>query len=344
MRALVVVPGGRAEVVEQPDPRAEAGRVVVAVHSCGICGSDVHIVEGGIARHGQVLGHEFAGTIVEVGPDAGDWRLDQAVAVNPLGGCGSCPACREQLPLRCSEVPNLGLTAPGGFAEYVAVPHAQLVALPVGVDTELGAHAEPLAVALHAVGLAQPAPEGDALVFGVGPIGLNVIVALRATGAASRIVAVGRSPGRRAAAAALGADVVLDSRETDVAEYAKEAGTVFAQVYECSGAPEAVPTCAPALAYRGTIVQVAFSPAPAPLDTRLFVGRNLRYVGSCAFGAHEYRRAVELVTSGAVDFEPLVSERVPLAAAPDALQRLRRPEHLVGVLVQPWRQPASGQL
>jgi threonine dehydrogenase-like Zn-dependent dehydrogenase len=337
MRALVVVPGGRAEVVERDDPLADPGHVVIAVHSCGICGSDVHVVEAGVARHGQVLGHEFAGTVVEVGRDAGDWRVDQAVAVNPLCGCGSCRPCREGLPLRCTELPNLGLTAPGGFAEYVAVPQAQLFALPEGVETELGAHAEPLAVALHAVGLAQPAPEGDALVFGVGPIGLNVIVALRAAGA-GRIVAVGRSPGRRAAAAALGADVVLDSRETDVAEYAREAGVVFSQVYECSGAPDAVPLCAPALAYRGAIVQVAFSSAPAAIDTRLFVGGNLRYVGSCAFGAGEYRRAVELVASGAIDFEPLVSERVPLAAAPDALQRLRRPEHLVGVLVQPWRE------
>jgi threonine dehydrogenase-like Zn-dependent dehydrogenase len=336
VKALVVVPGGSTEVVERPDPHAAAGQVVVKVHSCGICGSDVHAVDGGARRHGVVLGHEFSGTVAEPGPGASEWEAGQAVAVNPLGGCGSCPACRQRLPLLCQEVPNLGLTAPGGFAEYVAVPKDQLFALPAGVDTELGAHAEPLAVAMHALELAQPAPEADALVFGVGPIGLNVIVALRAAGA-GRIVAVGRSAGRRGAAAAVGADVVLDSRETNVADYAEKEGLAFSQVYECSGAPEAVATCAPAMAPRGTLVQLAFSGSPAEVDTRLFIGRNLHFVGSCAFGVEEYRRSVSLVSSGRVDFEPLVSERIPLSAAPDAFRRLQHPENLVGVLVQPWR-------
>jgi threonine dehydrogenase-like Zn-dependent dehydrogenase len=99
-----------------------------------------------------------------------------------------------------------------------------------------------------------------------------------------------------------------------------------------------VATCAPAVKLGGVIVQLAFAPAPVAVDTRLLVGQNLRYVGSCAFGVEEYRRAVELVCSGAIDLEPLVSERIGLAAAPDALRRLRSPGHLVGVLVQPWRE------
>jgi threonine dehydrogenase-like Zn-dependent dehydrogenase len=335
MKALVLAPGG-LEVADVADPRAEAGAVVVEVHSCGICGSDVHRVASGAPSEGQILGHEFAGTIAELGPEVGDWRLGQAVAVNPLGGCGSCGVCLQGLPFLCDRLPNLGLTAPGGFAQFVAVPEKQLVVLPEGVDAELGAHAEPLAVALHAIGLARPAAGDDALVFGVGPIGLNVIMALRASGA-GRIVAVGRSAGRRAAASALGADVVLDSRETDVAEYAAAEGLAFTQAFECSAAPEAVAVCASTLAVGGTLVEVALPDAPAAVPTRLFVGRNLHLVGSCAFGVEEYRRAVGLVSSGELDVQPLVSERVPLSAAPDAFRRLGRPENLVGVLVQPWR-------
>jgi threonine dehydrogenase-like Zn-dependent dehydrogenase len=328
-------PGGVA-VLDRPDPVAEPDGAVVAVHSCGICGSDVHVVEAGVRRHGQVLGHEFSGTVVSVGDDVADLRVGQVVAVNPLGGCGSCAVCRQGLPLLCAEMPNLGLTAPGGFAELVAVPRAQLFALPEGVDPELGAHAEPLAVALHAIAMAGAAPGDDALVFGVGPIGLRVILGLRACGA-GRIVAVGRSPGRRAAAAAVGADVVLDSRETDVTAWAASAGLSFPQVYECSAAPDALARCVPTLAVGGTVVEVALPAQPATLDTRLFVSRNLHLGGSCAFGVAEYRRALELLCSGAVDVSPLVSERVPLAGAPDALVRLRRPGDLVGVLVQPWR-------
>ena len=170
----------------------------------------------------------------------------------------------------------------------------------------------------------------------MGPIGLNVIMALRQAGV-GRIVAVGRSEGRRVAAAALGADVVLDSRETNVAEYAEAEGLAFAQAFECSAAPEAVDLCASALAVGGTLVEVALPEAPAAVPTRLFVSRSLRLVGSCAFGVPEYRRAVELLSSGNLDFRPLVSERVPLSEAPGAFRRLQRPEDLVGVLVQPWR-------
>lgn len=335
MRALVGGPGG-VVVVEQEDPHPGAGEVVVAVHSCGICGSDVHAVESGRVAAGQIPGHEFSGTIAEVGPDAGEWRSGQTVAVSPLGGCGTCAVCRRDLPFLCREVPNLGLSAPGAFAERVVVPQRQLVALPDTVDAELGAHAEPLAVGLHAIGLARPEPGDDALVFGVGPIGLKVVMALRALGAGT-IVAVGRSPGRRAAAAAVGADVVLDGRETNVAEYASRNGLSFPAIYECSGAAEAVATAAPALAPAGTIVLVAFAPEPAAVDTRLFIGQNLHLVGSCAFGVADYRQAVAMLCSGAVDPGPLISERVALADAPDALERLRRPEHLVGVFVQPWR-------
>jgi len=335
MKALVMQPGG-VEIVDRPDPHAEPDGAVVAVHSCGICGSDVHLVEAGVRYHGQVLGHEFSGTVVEVGRDVRDLSVGQVVAVNPLGGCGACAVCRRDLPFLCAAHPNLGLTAPGGFAELVSVRRAQLFALPEGVDAELGAHAEPLAVALHAIGLAGAAPGADALVFGVGPIGLKVIIGLRAAGA-GRIVAVGRSPGRRAAAAAVGADVVLDGRETDLGAYAAEERLTFPQIYECSAAPGALAQCVPLLAVGGTVVEVALPGAPETLDVRQFVSRNLHLVGSCAFGVAEYRRAVELLCSGAVDVTPLVSERVPLAGAPDALFRLRRPEQLVGVLVQPWR-------
>lgn len=335
MKALVTGPAG-AEVVERPDPRPDQGEVLVSVHSCGICGSDVHAVEAGVSRGGQILGHEFSGTIEELGPGVNGLRKGQAVAVNPLGGCGTCDPCALELPFLCQEIPNLGLTAPGGFAELVAAPAGQVFPLPSGVDTELGAHAEPLSVALHAVDMARPTPGQDALVFGVGPIGLNVILALRASGA-GRIVAVGRSQRRREAAAAVGADVVLDSRETNVAEYAAENGLAFAQVFECSAAPDAIPTCVPTLAVGGTLVEVALPRTPAQVDARLFVSRNLHLVGSCAFGPQQYRRALELIASGKVDVEPLVSERVPLDRAPDAFKRLQRPENLVGILVQPWR-------
>jgi threonine dehydrogenase-like Zn-dependent dehydrogenase len=101
VKALVMRPDG-VEVVDRPDPVAAPDGAVIAVHSCGICGSDVHVVEAGVRRHGQVLGHEFSGTVVSVGDEVGDLRAGQAVAVNPLGGCGACGPCRQDLPLLCA--------------------------------------------------------------------------------------------------------------------------------------------------------------------------------------------------------------------------------------------------
>ncbi len=126
MRAVVCVPGG-AEVTTVPDPRPAAGEVVVEVDACGLCGSDVHAIESGQARPGQILGHEFSGHIVELGAGTAGGRRGQPVAVNPLGSCRQCRACRRGLPFRCAARPNLGITAPGGYAEYAAVPLGRLV-------------------------------------------------------------------------------------------------------------------------------------------------------------------------------------------------------------------------
>ena len=114
MKALVVTAEG-VELLDRPDPEPPPDGVVVSVHSCGICGSDVHSVAVGSRRRGQILGHELSGRIAEVGRSVRGWRHGQAVAVNPLGGCGSCGVCRQGLPFLCDRLPNLGLTAPGGL-------------------------------------------------------------------------------------------------------------------------------------------------------------------------------------------------------------------------------------
>ncbi|MDE3076300.1 MAG: alcohol dehydrogenase catalytic domain-containing protein, partial [Chloroflexota bacterium] len=340
VKALVAGDRG-LEVIDQPDPRPKPQEVVVSVQSCGICGSDVHRVEAGMAQQGQIMGHEFAGTIVELGREVSGWRAGQAVAVNPLAGCGSCEMCRRGLLIRCPNMPNLGLNAHGAYAQYVAAHHSQLFALPDGMSLEEGARVEPLSVALRAIVEAHPNPGDNALVFGVGPIGLNVILGLRAS-RAGQIVAVGRSAGRREAAAKVGADIVLDSRETDVVQHVTDSGIPISQAYECSGDPQALLICTQAVRVGGTIAQLALGTKPASVDTRLLVNRNTHLVGSCAYGNADFGRALELIASGRVDAKQLISERVPLSEAPDAFERLRHPGSLVAILVQPWGSPVAG--
>ncbi|MGH3387511.1 MAG: zinc-binding dehydrogenase, partial [Actinomadura sp.] len=115
------------------------------------------------------------------------------------------------------------------------------------------------------------------------------------------------------------------------------AGLSFAHAFECSGAHGVVGELLPTLRTRGTVVEVALAGDPEPIDLRLLVGRNLRLIGSCAFGDAEFTRALDLIAAGRVDAGALVSERVSLPDAPEAFRRLRDPKHLVGVLVQPWR-------
>jgi threonine dehydrogenase-like Zn-dependent dehydrogenase len=332
MKALVTNGSGLA-LTELPDPEPAAGQVLVAVDSCGICGSDVHAVESGRAAPGRILGHEFSGRVAGVGPGVSGWQVGQPVAVNPLGSCGTCEWCRKGLFILCRSTPNLGLSAPGAYAELVVADQQQLHSIPDGVPLERGSRAEPLAVALRGIVEAAPAAGDNALVFGVGPIGLCVILGLRASGAGT-IVAVGRSEGRRAAAQKVGADVVLDSRSVDVAEYCQQAGIELHQAYECSGHPAAIQTCLEALRTGGTLVELALG-SDATFNPRLFVTKNLRMVAGCAFGDAEYTRSLDLICSGQVDVEPLISQRVSLAEGANAIIRLRTPGDLVSVLIQP---------
>jgi threonine dehydrogenase-like Zn-dependent dehydrogenase len=336
VKALVRVPGA-VQLVDYPDPTPGPGDVIVAVHSCGICGSDVHAVQSNVGRTGEIPGHELSGTIAEIGREVSDWRVGQAVAVNPFGSCGHCEWCKREMPIRCTGRPNLDLNAPGGFAEYVVAHHSQLFALPEGMPVEYGSRVEPMAVGVRAIAEAGDPTGCNVIVFGVGPIGLHLIQALRASGAGI-IIAVGRSSsGRREAAAAAGADVVLDSRETDVADYIAERRIEVSQAYECSADPQALVLLTRAVRAAGTLVAVALGWTPAAFDTHTFVARGQRMVSACASGNKDFARSLELIASGTANVEPLISERVPLAEGPAAFVRLQHPGNLVSVLVQPWR-------
>jgi threonine dehydrogenase-like Zn-dependent dehydrogenase len=216
----------------------------------------------------------------------------------------------------------------------VAVPARQLVALPDELPVEAGCHAEPFSVALQAVKLSSAGPGDPVLVYGAGPIGLYAIMGLRLAGAGP-IVAAGRSEGRRQAAAAVGADVVLDTREKTVTQYAEEAGVKFAAVLECSAAPGAFTEAMAVTEPGGTVVEVALTPEAPPLPLFGMLSEGLRLAGACAFSDETYRTAVDHLINGRAPVERLVSERVTLDGTPDALIRLRTPGSLVRIISRP---------
>jgi len=339
MRAVLCA-GTEAFVGQAPDPAPAPDEVIVEVDACGLCGSDVHALQGGQVAPGQILGHEFSGRIAALGREVTGWQEGQPVAASPLGSCGKCRTCARGLAFRCEAAPNIGITRQGAYAQYVAVPARQLVALPAGLPVETGSHAEPLSVALQAVSLARVGPGDPVLVYGVGPIGLYAIIGLRIAGAGP-IVAAGRSPGRREAAAAVGADVVLDTRQTPVTTYAEETGTRFAAVLECSASPGAFTEAMAVTEPGGTVVEVALTPEAPPVPLFGVVSDGLHLVGACAFSDATYRAAVGHLASGRAPVQRLVSERVTLDATPQALVRLRTPGSLVRVISRPQASGAT---
>lgn len=336
MKAVICTPdtADGCAVTDVADPSPGPGEVVVDVAACGLCGSDVHTVEAGRGQPGQILGHEFGGRIAAVGPDVTGWKTGQPVAVNPVGSCRACRSCARGIPWQCASTVNVGVTAPGAYAEYVAVAASHLVPLPDDIPVELGAHAEPLAVALRAVSIAGVGPGDAALVYGVGPIGLNAIMCLRLAGA-GLIVGAGRSAGRRAAAQKAGADEVIDTTQISVAEYTRRSGRRFAAVLECSAAPGAITEALGVLEPAGICVEVALTGEAPPVPMMALVSSGLQLAGSCAFAPGDYAAAVGHIAAGRVPAADLISERVSLEALPAALTRLRHPGSLVRLLTIP---------
>ncbi|MBX5437324.1 MAG: alcohol dehydrogenase catalytic domain-containing protein [Alicyclobacillaceae bacterium] len=334
MKAVVLSGSGGLELREVKDPSPGPGEVVLAVGGCGICGSDVHWVAAGRGPEGHILGHEFWGEVVEVGPGVTRWRRGDWVAVNPIGSCGRCAACARGMPFACRHRPNLGISAAGAFAEYVAVPEDQLYRVPAGVDPQYASCAEPLAVALKALELAGGVAGKDVLVYGVGPIGLNVVLAARHQGA-RKIVAVGRAESRRLAARECGADEVVNAARADVPSLLQQAGYQFDAVFECSGAAQAVRAGVLALQFGGALVQVGLGWEALPVTMTDMVAKGIRWIGSCAFDAQTFAEAHRWICEGAVNPGLFIREQVPLEQVPDAFERLASRNPPVKIQVNP---------
>jgi 2-desacetyl-2-hydroxyethyl bacteriochlorophyllide A dehydrogenase len=207
MRAAFGRSPGSLTVEEMERPEPGVGDVVVKVDACGICGSDLHWYHGQMMLPVSCPGHEIAGTVAMVGPGSTGLRDGDRVAVEGIASCGQCRYCLAGLYAYCPQIGMIGMTVPGGFAEYLKVPARHCFA--VGdMDPATAALAEPLGVAVHGVRIAGLQIGQRVLVLGAGTIGLMAVVAARA-GGAGEILVTARRPQQREAALALGADRVL---------------------------------------------------------------------------------------------------------------------------------------
>jgi L-iditol 2-dehydrogenase len=340
VRAQVFHGPGDLRLEEAPVPAPGAGEVLLRIEAALTCGTDVKTLRRGhpvmIPKVPTAFGHEFAGTVVAVGPGvAGIGPGDRAVAANSAP-CGACPACRRDRPNLCDDL----LFVNGAYAEYIVLPPRlvarNLVRVRPDADPARLAFAEPVACCLRAVDVAEPRPGETVVVLGHGPLGLLLGMLARARGA--RVVLAGKRGPRLDHARALGFAACVDVAGTPdpVAAIRGAAGDDIRCAIDATGRPEAWEQAVAVTDKGGTVV---FFGGCAPgtsirLDTRRVHYEELRLAGVFHHTPALIRRAVALLADGALDPMPLVTDRMPLERVPDALDRMSRGQALK-VLIEP---------
>ena len=325
MKAIVWNGPEEMAVEEVPEPTVEPGTVLVRPEAVGICGSEV---EGYLGKMGNrtpplVMGHEFAGTVTEVGEGVSEDLVGREVAVNPLSSDGTCPLCRAGYTNLCKERRLIGIHFPGGFAEYVLAPQSNVYPLPDGVGARTGALAEPLANGVHAarLGLAGHTVE-HAVVIGAGTIGLMCIQAAVLDGI-PEVSVVEPHEARRDQALGLGAHAAYaSSPEAREALEEPTEGLGADLVIDAVGA-EATRRMAVEELLRpgGRVVFVGLHEDDTTLGFHGVVRGQLDLQGSYAFTAEDYSQAVEWLVEGRAgigDLPPVL----PLEEGPKAFAEL----------------------
>lgn len=321
MKALVKYAAGpgNMEIREVPEPSAGRGQVKIAVAKTGICGSDLHIYHSDIAipvKPPVVTGHEFAGTICEIGPEVEGFKVgDPVVSETAFSFCGTCSACRSGYYNLCPERKTLGYWFDGAFAPFTVVPAARLHRMPPNLSFEEAALTEPLACIAHAVlELTSIKPEDIVLVSGPGSVGLATLQVAKAHGA--RVIVSGTSADaeRLERAKELGAFRVIDVEKESVPEALSEltGGAGVDVVLECSGSARAVDAGLAALKRRGRFSQIGLFGRPITVNFELINYRELQVTGSLGSRFSSWEKALALMASGAVRMRPLISHLLPM--------------------------------
>jgi L-iditol 2-dehydrogenase len=343
MKALVLNRYNELDFEDLPPPQPGPDEVLVAVRACGICGSDVHGMDGSTGRRRPplVMGHEAAGVIAQLGGDVQDWREGDRVTFDSTVSCGVCPPCRSGRINLCDNRRVLGVSCDeyrrnGAFAEYVAVPRQILYRLPDELTFARAAMVEPVSVAVHAVGRTRIRLNDTAVVVGAGMIGLLLLQALRAAGCA-QIIVVDVDPGRLELARRLGATATLraDGDDPLPALLALTGGRGADVVLEAVGIAATVRFAIAAARKGGQVTLVGNLSPNVELPLQAVVSRELTLNGSCA-SSGEYPACLDLIARGTIDVDCLTSAVAPLADGAAWFKRLYdREPGLMKVILEP---------
>jgi len=333
----------KLEITEVPDPKPGPGEALIKIHACGVCGSDMHFYETdsedyilypGLTKFPSILGHEFSGEIVEIGPgpESEGFKIGDRVTVEEMVWCGYCRPCRDGYPNHCTNLEELGFTVDGAMAEYIVVP----IKLCWSIDSiferyadeklawDVAATTEPTCVAYNTIFERAGGfrPGAYVAIYGAGSIGLAAIQLCKAAGAA-KVFSFEISPQRRELAKVVGADHVFNPLEVSPSEVimdlTKGEGTDLS--VEAAGAPDkTIPEMEKTLAINGKVAQVGRAAVRVPIYLETFQVRRGSLFGAQGHSGHAiFPSVIRMAGAGLIDNSKIITARFPLDQAVEAI-------------------------
>jgi len=318
VKAAVISGPGRVEIATVDDPVPGPGQVVIEVAACGLCGTDLHILQGEFAPTLPIVpGHEFSGVVVGLGSGVRGLRVGDRVAADPSLYCFECRYCRAGHNNMCERWRAIGVTEPGGAAQFVAAPEANCVIVPENIELADATLIEPLSCAVRGYDVLASRLGAHVLIYGAGTMGLMMLELAKRTGAAS-VDVVDVNTDRLVTARALGCTRAASNAD----ELDQPLG--WSLVIDATGNQHAIQDGLGRVAPAGTFLQfgVANYDARVTIDPYRIYNKEITITGSMAV-LHSYERAAELFAAGVLDPRVFITDRLPLDDYAGAIERFR---------------------
>lgn len=324
MQAFLFEEVGKAGLVERELPNLTNRDVKIKVMSCGVCGTDIHILRGeSLSTPPVVLGHEFAGEVVEVGSQVRNVKVGDRVCIDPNVFCGTCYYCRRGLGHLCEHLTAFGVDMDGGFAEYAAIPEAYVYPLPDNLSYDEGAMVEPVACCLRGIDRANIRPGDDVAVLGGGPIGL--ILAQMAKAAGGNVTISEPDEEKWNLISSLGF--------TKITKPAGLPENNFNVVIEAVGIPQTIEQSIKVARKAATIVWFSVVPKGCGATIEPFeVYRKELTIVSSFVNPYTHARAIKLIAEGHIKVAPLVTHSYPLSQIMDGFAKQQAPDSIKVVI------------
>jgi len=342
MKAVVKTAPGydQMELLDIDKPKAFDDKVVIQVAFTGICGSDIHTFKGEYKnpKTPVVLGHEFSGTIVEVGPDVKEYKVgDRVVSETTYETCGECRYCKERDYNLCSNRKGIGTQVDGSMTEFVLAREESLHLIPDNVSFEAAAFSEPLACTTHAVMEKTHVNDGDVvLVIGPGPIGILAAQVAQAEGGNVILSGITQDKDRLEFAKKLGIQHTIDSQAEDLEAFVLGLTDGYGAdiVIDASGAVPAVNQALKLTAKKGDFVQLGlFAKSVVEIDTESIIQREINYIGSRSQKPSSWDKALKLLAEEKVDTETMITKVYPVSEWHEAFEAVMGGEE-IKVMIQ----------